>query len=237
MILIVQFRKDNSGHHEVKCFHNALAKDYTNYTIVNAYGDLESEDLIYLAKKSQGIILGGNGESGYEETDLQKIQKLREVIEKMKIFLSAVEDLQIPTLGVCFGHQLIIDYLGGTVESDKSQAETGVNKIFLTEDGLKDSLFNGLDREFNAVLGHKSSVTKLGDKDVKVLAHSNKCDVQSFHYKNFWGTQFHPELNLIDLKERMKMYPEYMKNILEFDENLKIDVYRIMHNFWNIVNK
>lgn len=237
MILIVQFRKDNSGHHEVKCLHNALAKDYTNYTIVNAYGDLESEDLIYLAKRSKGIILGGNGESGYEETDPSKIKKLREVIDKMKKFLSEVEDLKLPTLGVCFGHQLISDYLGGTIEVDKNQAEVGVNKITLTEYGLKDNLFDGLEKNFYSVLSHKSSVTKLNNKDIKVLAYSHKCDVQSFKYKNFYGTQFHPELTLEDFQHRIKMYPEYMEYALPFDNNVEINVSTLMHNFWKIVNK
>lgn len=237
MILIIQFRKDNSGHHEVKCLHNALAKDYTNYTIVNAYGDLDSKDLIYLAKRSRGIILGGNGESGYEEVDLHKIKTLEAVINKMKDFLKEVERLQLPTLGICFGHQLIADYLGGNVFPDKNQAETGVNKIILTEYGIKDRLFKGLEKEFYSVLSHKSSVVSLNNKAVKILAYSNKCNIQAFQYKNFYGTQFHPELSIEDFNHRIKMYPEYMEYCLPFDENINIDVYTLMHNFWEIVNK
>jgi len=33
------------------------------------------------------------------------------------------------------------------------------------------------------------------------------------------------------------MYPEYMEHCLPFDENINIDVYTLMHNFWEIVNK
>lgn len=237
MILIIQFRKDNSGHHEVKCLYNALSKDYTNYTIVNAYGDLESKDLVYLAKKSKGIILGGNGESGYEETNLDKLETLKVVISKMKIFLKEVEALNIPILGICFGHQLIADYLEGVVMPNKNQAETGVNKIILTEYGLQDRLFRSLDKEFYSVLSHKSSVVALDNKDVRILAYSNKCDIQAFRYKNFYGTQFHPELSIEDFNHRIKMYPEYMEYSLPFDQNINVDNCTIMHNFWEIVNK
>ena len=51
--------------------------------------------------------------------------------------------LEMPTLGICFGHQLICQALGGEVSRASEQTDS-VAELELTEAGLVDPIFSGL---------------------------------------------------------------------------------------------
>ena len=99
--------------------------------------------------------------------------------------------LDIPLLGICFGHQLIAHALGGKVEKGKS-AEYGIAKIAIDE---PDVLFKGVPHEINAWVSHFDEVKKMPDGFVS-LAHSATCAHEAMRHKTkkIFGVQFHPEV-------------------------------------------
>jgi GMP synthase (glutamine-hydrolysing) len=155
--------------------------------------------------------------------------------EKMGSVIKHLTNERIPTLGLCFGHQLIADVIGGAVTKDSSLAETGIAEISLTKAGKKDQLLQNMDECFPAVVGHKVSVTDLPDNCTK-LAESDCCPIQAFRFQDvIYGFQFHPELTEKTLNDRLEMYPEYKDYDLENSFNQPIKAQQIIANAVDIL--
>ena len=93
----------------------------------------------------------------------------------------------MPVFGVCFGHQIVADALGGTVE-DMGEYELGYHAVERT---AASPLFDGLDDEFVAFCTHHDEVTEL-PPGAELIAR-NDWAVQGFSRGNAFGVQFHPE--------------------------------------------
>ena len=104
----------------------------------------------------------------------------------------AVRDREMPFLGVCLGHQMLADALGGRVER-MAEAEVGVLTVDLTEAGRADPLLAGLDSPVTCLQWHGCAVTGLPEGGV-ALASSPVCAIQSFRVgRRAWGIQYHVE--------------------------------------------
>ncbi|BAB52573.1 mll8746 [Mesorhizobium japonicum MAFF 303099] len=102
---------------------------------------------------------------------------------------------QVPILGICFGHQLLAQCLGGVVTARTSGAEIGSIPITVTKEGGKDPLFDSIPPTFAAQLIHWESAVRLPPEAV-VLAHSLSEPHQAFRVGPCaWGVQFHPEIS------------------------------------------
>lgn len=234
MILVLQFRTDQSGWHEVKCIYDSVNKNYNDFLFMNLMSKfITTEMILDKLNVAQGVILGGLGEGGYEDTEPHKVENLQYVLDKIKPIIKKIEAKSIPTLGICFGHQVLADLLGGEVVTDSNMAESGIAEIILTPEGKKDYLLQFLPESFYGVVSHKSSVIKL-PKGAELLAYSAKCPIQGFCYqKNIYGFQLHPELNLQDYQSRMQLYPEYNKHKLDSIDTQEILANQILINFIN----
>jgi GMP synthase-like glutamine amidotransferase len=98
-----------------------------------------------------------------------------------------------PYLGLCLGHQLLADALGGTVERMASP-EVGMLTVETTEAARTDALFRGLGPSIGYLQWHGCEVTRLPE-DAVVLARSPACAVQAFRVgARAYGLQYHVEL-------------------------------------------
>ena len=63
-------------------------------------------------------------------------------------WLKNTSALSIPTLGICYGHQLIAAAWGGTVDYHPGGKEVGTVNIELTEAGKNDVLLGSMPERF-----------------------------------------------------------------------------------------
>ena len=98
--------------------------------------------------------------------------------------------LEIPTLGVCLGHQAIAVAFGGTVERAPEPRHGKTSEI--THDGR--GVFTGLSNPFVATRYHSLCSVELPDI-LEVSAHSEDGVVQGVRHRELpiTGVQFHPE--------------------------------------------
>ncbi|MDL5362814.1 type 1 glutamine amidotransferase [Halalkalicoccus sp. NIPERK01] len=117
-------------------------------------------------------------------------------IAPLKEWIGEAIDRDLPFLGICYGHQLLADVLGGTVE-DMGVYEIGYNRIAHSGDSR---LLSGIDREFLAFTTHSDAVVDL-PPGAEALA-ENEYSNHGFRKGRVFGLQFHPEYD-IDTAERL----------------------------------
>ncbi len=102
-----------------------------------------------------------------------------------------VADMKRPYLGICLGHQLLADALGGRVEP--GVPEVGALTVSQTEEGRRDPLFAGVPNPIEVLQWHGAAVTKLPPGAVQ-LARSDICEMQAFRFgEHAYGLQSHVE--------------------------------------------
>lgn len=132
-----------------------------------------------------------------------------------------------PFFGSCWGHQLMVQVLGGTVVTDLESKEVGSFEISVTEEGQRDPLLSGLPGSFTVQLGHKDRVEE-PPAGIEVLATSERCSHQLIRVqgKPAYGSQFHSEMSDEDMRERLRMYQRlYLGNgsseVAAFERSLR----------------
>lgn len=114
-------------------------------------------------------------------------------IAQSEDFLRRAADRYVPIYGVCFGHQLVAQAFGGTVEKCSRGWELGTVTLNLTPEGQSDALFSGVSESFLAQMSHGDVVTAMPPGAV-ALAQNEHWPYQAFRLGDrIWGTQFHPE--------------------------------------------
>ena len=128
-----------------------------------------------------GAIISGSQSSVYD-SHRAWIQELSRWVE------GAISD-GLPLLGVCWGHQLLAQILGGTVRG--GSYELGYIEVQQEAD---DPIWDGLPDPFTVFATHSDHVVKM-PPDARLLA-SNETGVQALRYEQVYGVQFHPEYDL-----------------------------------------
>ena len=100
----------------------------------------------------------------------------------------------VPVLGICYGHQLLADALGGSVAYHPQGPEAGVVEVSLLPEAGADALLAGLPATFPAAVIHWQSVTTLPPGAVRLAANDFEAN-HAFRLGSAWGVQFHPEFD------------------------------------------
>lgn len=133
--------------------------------------------------------------------------------EVLAVWLARVVALGVPVLGICFGHQLLAQALGGTVGDHPAGGEFGTVTVCLEDEAHSDPLFCGLPAVFPAQLFHRQSVLHL-PPGAQVLASSQREPHQVVRFAaQAWGLQFHPEFD----EEIMEAYFVFAAEALSRD--------------------
>ncbi|MEM2093919.1 MAG: glutamine-hydrolyzing GMP synthase [Candidatus Bathyarchaeia archaeon] len=148
----------------------------------------------------KGLVLSGGPASVYEKDSPQLDPDML--------------DLNIPMLGLCYGHQLIAHLFGGRVEKS-SKREYGLTHV--TIDRPSD-LLQGLEREETVWMSHSDTVYSLPD-DFEVLAHTENCPIAAFRHRRrpLYGVQWHPEV--VHTKRGNTVLRNFIFNICKCEAN------------------
>lgn len=120
-----------------------------------------------------------------------------------------------PTFGICFGHQILAQALGGEVQKNPRGREIGTLAIQAFE---RDPIFDGIDPTFHANVTHIDTVVRLPPGAVS-LARSPMEDNHAIRFtETCYGVQFHPEIDA----DVMRGYVEARREVLEA-EGFRVD--------------
>jgi GMP synthase (glutamine-hydrolysing) len=103
---------------------------------------------------------------------------------------------QVPTLGVCLGHQLAAVALGGTVDRNPHGQQVGLLDVGWTDAAVDDALLGPLATPRRGVQWNDDVVTGL-PPGTTLLAATGLGEVQAVRYAPLaWGVQLHPEVDV-----------------------------------------
>ena len=198
---------DTNGGELIRAHLNNLG---INADIVNCFDNRFPLRLDY-----DGVIITGSRASVYET--LPWITKLRTVIKQ-------IDELSIPTLGICFGFQIIADAFGGTVKSS-GHFEEGFKLIKVNGH----QLFNSLPKDFLVYESHGDIAVELpsGAKNLS----SNWCN-EAFQLRNFLGVQFHPEITMPVAQKMAERDRKDINSPVKIANNYSATL-RVIENFVN----
>ena len=145
----------------------------------SVYAELVPYDISYeeLQKHNpKGIIFSGGPSSVYNSDA---------PVPENKIF-----DMNLPLLGICYGHQLIVNKFGGKVK----RANKEYGSSLLTIDNDKD-LLNGVGESVRAWMSHGDEAEQI-PPGFQVIGHTEgaKAAAIASEEKSIYGIQFHPEV-------------------------------------------
>lgn len=153
-----------------------------------------------------GIILSGGPNSVYDK-DAPRLNN--------DIWNWILEE-DIPVLGLCYGLHLIAKRFNGEIGKSKRR-EYGITSVTIKK---SDRIFEGLEKKQRVWMSHGDKVLKLPE-NFEVLASSENCRYASFHYKNIYALQWHPEV--VHTKNGMKMLNNFLFKICRCEKDWNME--------------
>lgn len=134
---------------------------------------------------------------------------------RAEAFVRELFERDTPLLGICFGHQLVGEALGGKVAKNPFGREIGTVEVRVRAHIPRDPIFDGIPDRFRANHSHMESVVKL-PPGAKLLAETELEPHAAYavgpHVK---CVQFHPEFD----GDAMRGYVEARAHLIEKEGN------------------
>ena len=163
----------HDGNHTRRNFRRELDADLVEYNVTE--GDLPD------SFEFDAVVVTGSRASVYWDDPW---------IGDLKRWVGDAIETGMPFLGVCYGHQLLADVLGGRV-AGMDEYEIGYRTI---EHGGDSVLFEGIDEQFTAFTTHSDRVEEL-PPGAELLA-TNDYGIHGFRKGDVFAVQFHPEYDM-----------------------------------------
>jgi len=127
-------------------------------------------------------------------------------------------NLDLPILGLCYGHQLIAKMVGGKVEPAE-QREYGIAYVTIDKPA---GVLKGLGKKEKVWMSHGDTVFTMPE-EFEVLAHTENCPVAAFRHrkKSIYGLQWHPEV--VHTENGMQMLRNFIFEVCKCEANWKME--------------
>ena len=147
-------------------------------------------------EKVNGLVLSGGSPRIGLEGDLGNCSEI-------------LDNIEIPILGICAGHQFMARHYGGKVEPSKIPEFGKVELVAINNDPI----FNNIENKSIVWESHNDEVTKIPNNFIN-LAKSENCEIQIIKHqsKPLYGFQFHPEV------EHTEFGIQFFKNFIKLCE-------------------
>ncbi len=194
-------------------YHCDALEGYVPHATAVDYPAGERPDL----ERADGVVLTGSTAGVYEAAERPWIADQQRLVRELV-------DREIPTLGVCFGHQVANAALGGTVE------HVGTTCRPVDVDLAADPLFDGVAPV--VPVAHGDVVTQPGN-EMDVIATTDYYHAFATRHRTapLWTVQFHPEFTSTH-RERLEADFDWTDGEHGFDA---VNATQIVENFASIV--
>jgi len=164
-----------------------------------------------------GVVLDGSEKSPFDD---------EQWIREEEKFVAECFRLRISLLGICFGHEVITNALGGKLHKGEVSRVELDNIEVLAEDPL----FTGLSPEFICPSAHSVRTVAMPEGFVHI-ARCAKCEMMGMRHPDFpfYGVQFHPEADA-----EIKIHDPDWEPVTD-EEFARSDGDSVLRNFAHIV--
>ncbi len=200
-ILLMQIRDEAATRQEeLESFAQYSGLGVGQFGILNVFDTPEFDDSVL--DGYDALYVGGSSEANVLEPENYPF-----VIPAQQLMRDAI-DRKLPVFASCFGHQLAVMALGGTIVHDEADFEMGSIPISLDAAAADDVLYHDVPDGFLAISVHRQRSVKAPAGCIQ-LAYTRDC-CHSFKVIGapFWTTQFHPEVDLQTLIDRLTLFKE-----------------------------
>ncbi len=240
--LAIQFRKDPLRIAEEQEAIRRQAGEGFSVDFLNALEtDFSSHMPPVMLAGYDAVLFGGSGDydfdGGRPAEDPVRIQS-QAFLAALSPLFSYIFEHDIPTFGICYGHQIIGAWRGARVHHDPAQHKVGTHTVVLHEQVGAHPLFESVPREIRAQYGHKDVLDRV-PPGATLLAHGGKsCQVSALQYReNIFTTQFHPEMTADDMRVRLENNSGYLPPGACADDLISDSTHatQMLRNFFSLV--
>jgi GMP synthase (glutamine-hydrolysing) len=130
-------------------------------------------------------------------------------ITLLKVFIQDCYEQHTKVIGVCFGHQIIADALGGKVERSHKGWGIGMHQVHI---GTQRPWMQPFQDNLSLVFSHRDQVTAL-PPGAELIAQSEHCAIQMYHIEDrIFGVQGHPEMRKTHSAALIERYQHLFKD-------------------------